>query len=248
MDPARLDRARLPLGIMVLVLVATTFLAWTLGPHGLLGKVLWALDLRQEGNPATVLEVVLILACGASFLSLARLPAPRDRFEDWQRLFCRAAAGVCFFLAADEAFSFHVFLGRTFEVDTGILDGQRVDQAGFSWLLFYGPACIAFLVLLRRACHRPARAILDPVIRRRARRALALGLVAAPLVLLVKVEEVWMVNTARVQTMLPCLKETLEVTAVFAILTGNVLLARSFAAETAARSQPAAEPARLRRS
>ncbi len=230
-----LDRVRPPLGLLMLTLAVATFLAHAFPVGGHLGSLLAALDLRLEGNLATVLEALLVLACGASFLHLSRVSHPGGRFEAWQLRFFQVAAGICVFLAADELFSFHIFLGRTFEADTGILEGQRVNHAGYSWLLFYGPACLAFLVLVRRACHRPARAILDPELRRRACRALVLALVAAPLALFFKAEEAWMANNARTQTMLPSFKEAMELIALWALLTGNLLLARAVAAEARAR-------------
>lgn len=211
-----------PLVAGALILVLLTFVTWAAeGQSNLLDYLLGIIDLREERTFGTWFESLLFVLTGLSFFLVSRhtkLPL------FGKGLFVLMALGFCF-LSADESLALHEFLGYEFEQATGIVDDTALAQRGYSWILLYAPVALIVFGLLIRFYHSMFKAMTGNL----ARNIFCLGWVAVGGVVFLEATEGWsfLAGTDRL-SMLTCVEESIELTALLLLYTSNLLIAESF--------------------
>lgn len=200
----------------VLLVLVTFFAQWVEGRSAILDYFLGIIDLRDERTFGTWFEGCVFLLTGVSFFLVSRhhdLPLFGKIF------FVLAAAGFCF-LSADESMSLHEFFGYEFEKLTGNVEGTRLQERGYSWVLLYGPVALAMLGIM----HRFYRTLCCRV-RPAAHTLFAGAWLGITAVLLMENAESWMVLFSKDLPYMTCFEELFELMALMLFYSANLLIA-----------------------
>lgn len=209
-----------PLVAGALLVVSATFVAWAVeGQSAIADYFFNIIDLREERTFGTWFEGLLFVLTGLSFFLLSRHP----RLPLFGKLFFIGSAGAFLFLSADEMMSLHEFLGYQFEQITGNVEGTRLDQRGYSWVMLYAPAALALLGFMQRFY----RTLCDHPTRPAAHILFAAGWLAITTVLIMENAESWMVLSRLETPLMTCFEEFFELTALLLLYSSNLLIAES---------------------
>jgi hypothetical protein len=206
-----------PLIIAGAALVALTFFTqWIHGRSAMLDYLLGIVDLREERTFGTWFEGCVFLLAGLSFFLVSR---HRGLTFFGRGVLVLSALGFCF-LSADELLSLHEFFGYQFEQLTGNVDGTRLAERGYSWVLLYGPVALGMFIVMNRLYRTLCRGI------RPAARVFSVGAwLGIAAVLLMEILESRMVLANIAAPYMTCFEELCELSTLMLFYTANLLIA-----------------------
>ncbi|QHI70304.1 hypothetical protein [Tichowtungia aerotolerans] len=206
-----------PAVVVCAVLVGITFFTQFIeGRSAVLDYFLGIVDLRDERTFGTWFEGCLFILTGVSFFLVSRHP---DLPLFGSIFFVLSALAFCF-LSADESMSLHEFFGYEFEQLTGNVDGTRLAERGYSWVMLYAPAAILMLGIMHRFYKTLCRRV------RPAAHVLFAGAwIGITAVMLMENAESWSVLIGADWPYLTCFEELFELAALLLFLSANLFIA-----------------------
>jgi len=225
-----LDRLVLPLFLISVFFIITTFLAFfSQGSewHRVAGmnihRVLELLDLREENTLATWFSSMIFFFTSAAFVLLGWGCSPQFTISPLTRwVFRLTAIGACG-LAADEVASIHETTGKwagRLLVDTPVLEDK-----GFLWVPLLAPVMVIGFLIAAHYLNTILKP-LSPPRRQLAQVALVVALICLPLGVFVL--ELLEARADSPITIFPCFEEAAEIIGMYSLFWSALLAAKEY--------------------